>query len=270
MITRGGVDDPEPKRTPEEKEVSEVQEEVTGTPQAEVQKPKDKKGAKDAEGKEKPEPDEKFAKMESELGRLRQELGDERKKAEELNAYKLWYEQNARQAQQQQQPQQPPNYDEQFFDKPTETINKILAQYEMRRTYQDAFQSAPSALAQAKMMYPERFEGVDENMINQIMYAPVQQGQMNPQVLKDPNMWAGAAWVAKGYQTGYKMPQPPPQSMNPSESERPGSPPPSRDEDTPRLRGDDLTNMLIGELMKTGLTREEAEREVQATREEGR
>ena len=265
MITKEGVRDPEPKSTPEDMKASEVKEEVTGTSQKETQEqPKSKKGEGDSA-----KFDEELSKMKSELGRLKQELGDARKEAEDYKPYKMWYDQNRQQVQQQ-QPRQEPNYDEEFFDKPTQTMQKILSQYEMRRTYQDAFQSAPTALAQAKMMYPERFEGVDENMISQIMYAPVQQGQMNPMVLKDPNMWAGAAWIAKGYQSGYKIPEPAPQGMNPSESERPGPPPQSRDDEPVSLRGDDLTDMLIGELMRTGLTRDEAIKEVQATREEGR
>jgi hypothetical protein len=267
MITRGGEPDPEPKSTPEEKKVSEVEEEITGTPKKEVQESKDQKVKKESTPKEEKPADDNLSKMESELGRLRQELGEERKKAEELSAYKLAYERN----QQQQQPQpQAPNYDEEFFDKPTQTIQKILAQYDAYRTREDAFSSAETALAQAKVMYPERFEGVDEQMVRQVMMAPVQQGQVRPSVLKDPNVWAGAAWVARGYQTGYKMPEPAPQQMNPYETERPGQPPRSRDEDVPTLRNmDDLTKTLVNELMRTGLSKEEAIAEVQATRESG-
>jgi len=243
---------PEPKSTPEEKQVSEVTE-STSDSSTEVRS-------------------DESAKMESELGRLRQELGDERKKAEELNAYKLWYDQNAARMQQQPQqqvPQQPaPNLDEQFFDKPTETVQKILSQYEMKRQYQEAYQSAPSAFAQAKMMYPDRFEGVDENMVQQIMYAPVQQGQMNPNVLKDPNLWAGAAWIAKGAQTQYKMPDPGLNPMNPLQDETPGRSRSNEDRETPEIRGDDLTAVFMDKLEQAGMKKEDIPKEVQATREE--
>ena len=243
---------PEPKSTPEEKQVSEVKESTSGS-------------------SEEVRPDEK-AKMESELGRLRQELGEERKAKEELNAYKLWYDQNAARMQQQvpqQKEQQPKNYDEQFFDKPTETFKKLLNEYEMGRQYQDAFQTAPTAFAQAKMMYPDRFEGVDENMVQQIMYAPVQQGQMNPAVLKDPNLWAGAAWIAKGQQTGYTVPQTGPSSLNPTQIETPSNAQPTPDNEIPDIRGDALTDTFIEKAKAMGITKEEFLKEVEATRQEG-
>lgn len=244
---------PEPKSTPVESQVSEVTEPTDGS-------------------SEEARPDEAQKKMESELGRLRQELGDERKKAEELNAYKLWYDQNAQRMQQQPQqqvPQQPaPNLDEQFFDKPTETVQKILSQYEMKRQYQEAYQQAPTAFAQAKMMYPDRFEGVDENMVQQIMYAPVQQGQMNPAVLKDPNLWAGAAWIAKGAQNQYKMPDPGLNPMNPLKDETPGRSRSNEDREIPEIRGDALTDQFFEEFRKLGIkNKDDILKEVQATRD---
>ena len=118
-------------------------------------------------------------------------------------------------------------------------------------------------------MYPDRFEGVDDQMIQQIMDASVRQC-MHPATLEDPNMWAGAAWIAKGAQTGYKMTPPATPQMNPNPSETPTAARPTEDKEIPDIRGDALTEELL-KYRPEGVTKEEFLEEVQAIREgEGR
>jgi len=242
----------EPKSTPEEKQVSEVQELEPGS--SKEARPDDSA--------------EKLKAMESELGRFKQELGDERKKSEELNAYKLHYEQTQRQQPQQQQPEQKKNYDEQWFDKPTETFEQLSQQRDMKMVYQQAYQQAPMAKAMAKMQHPDAFNGITDQELEQAMFGGVQSGTTNPAILSDPNAWVGAAWILRGPKTGYKMPDSPPAGMSPTETETPGAPPSGTGEEIPEIRGDDLTNALMGEFKKLGMTKEEVQKEVQATREE--
>lgn len=240
----------EPKSTPEEKQVSEVQEPEPGS-------------SKEVRPDESAE---KLKTMESELGRLRQEIGDERKKAEELNAYKLYYEQQQRQSQQQQQ-QQKQNFDEQWFDKPTETFEHLSQQRDMKMIYQQAYQQAPMAKAMAKMQNPAAFEGITDTELEQAMFGGVQSGTTNPAILGDPNAWTGAAWILRGPKTGYKMPDLPPAGMSPAGIETPSSPHPGAEQEIPEIRGDDLTDALMGEFKKLGITKEDALKEVQATRD---
>ena len=245
---------PEPKSTPEEKQVSEVQESTPKSDGSSTEARPDESG-------------EKLKSMESELGRLKQELGDERKAKEELNAYKLWYEQNAQRQQQPQQQQQKKNYDEQWFDKPTETFEHLSQQRDMRMIYQQAYQQAPMAKTLAKLQHSEAFEGITDAELDQAMYGSVQSGTTNPAILGDPNAWVGTAWILRGPKTGFKMPTSPPAGMSPTEIETPGMPPSSTGRETPDIRGDALTESFVAEAKKLGITKEEFLKEVQATKD---
>ena len=208
---------------------------------------------------------EKLKSMESELGRFKQELGDERKKSEELNAYKLHYEQS--QQQKQNEPQKQPTVDElntQFFDNPTQALN----QREMKLAYQTAFAQAPMALAMAKIQNPDAFIGIADQEVEQAMQGGVKSGTTNPMLLSDPNAYIGAAWILRGTKTGYKLPEEKPSNMSPTDTEKPGGSPPSEDEEVPELTGaDDLTALLISKRSKK-TTIEEFKKNMQATREE--
>lgn len=214
---------------------------------------------------------EKLKSMESELGRFKQELGDERKKSEELNAYKLWYDQNA--AKTQQQVPQQTNYEEadkQWYDKPTETFEQMSQKRDMKMIYQQAHQQAPMALAMAKMQHPEAFDGITDEELRQTMFGGVQSGTTNPNILGDPNAWVGAAWILRGPKLGFKIPTPPPGDMSTTETETPGTKPPSEEKEIPEIRGDDLTDMFIKKACeREGITREKFLEKVQATKEEG-
>ncbi len=224
--------------------------------------------ADDSSKEARSEADEKLKSMESELGRLKQELGDSRKKSEELNAYKLWYDQNAAKVQQQQVPQQTkPNYDDQWFDKPTETFDKMAQERDRKLIYQQAYQQAPMAKAMAKTQHPEAFEGIEDAELEQAMYGGVQSGTINPGAMADPNAWLGAAWILRGPKLGYKIPGAAPQGMVPPPTEKPGGKPPEEDEQIPDIQGDALTDSLIAEAKKLGITKEEFLKEVQATKE---
>jgi hypothetical protein len=259
MTNIKGHQDPEPKSTPEQKKVSEVQPEPTEEQKATPQ-----------EGERANEFEEKFKNMESELGRLRQELGDERKKAEELNAYKLWYDQNAKQAQQVPQQQKvPENLDEKFFDKPTDTVMTLLQKQKFQDRYEQAYTDAPMAEYIARTKYPERFEGIDDNYVKQAMYGLVQSGQVDPMILKNPDAWANAAWAVKGMQSNYSVPQPPPTDLQPNPNESPDASLSSEEQEIPDIQGDALTDRLFAEAKRMGITKEDFLKDVQATREGG-
>ena len=251
----------EPTGTPEEEQVQDAQQEPT-----EAKKDSSEEVRSD-------EADEKFKNLESELGRLRQELGDERKKAEELSAYKLYYDQQRQQQQYQQQQQQQPTpekMNELWFDNPSK-----MAQAQQQQMYfQSAWQQAPIAKSVAKMQNPGAFEGISDQELEQVMYGGAQSGTTNPGMLTDPNAWVGAAWIIKGRQTNYSIPTAPPQNLDPTKDESPRHAKPSDDEEIPSLRGDDLTETLISEIIRASggdITREEAIKEIQATRDmEGR
>jgi len=206
--------------------------------------------------------------MESELGRFKQELGDERKKVDELSPYKLHYEQQ--QQQKQGEPKKQPTVDElntQFFDNPTQTLN----QRDMNMAYNQAFAMAPIALATAKIQNPEAFIGISDQEVEQAMQGGVKSGTTNPMLLSDPNAYVGAAWILRGAKTGYKIPEEKPSNMSPTETERPGGSPPSTEEEVPELTGaDDLTALLISKRSKD-TTKEDFIKKMQTTRErEGR
>ena len=221
--------------------------------------------SQEARSAEQAELDNKFKNMESELGRLRQELGDERKRAEDLNAYKLWYEQNQQQIQyQQQQQQQQKDPNEMWFDNP----HRMAQQQENRMMFQSAFQQAPIAKAMARMQRPEVFEGLTDAELDQAMYGGVQSGTTNPGMLSDPNAWAGAAWILQGQKSGYKLSSAPPANLPTTETESPSRPTPIEEQEIPSLKGDALTDRLIDEATKLGITKEEFLKEVQETRGE--
>lgn len=207
------------------------------------------------------ESEEKLKAMESELGRLRQELGDTRKQSEEYYAYKLWYDQVSKQQQVPQQ-QEKPDYDSMWLEKPTETYEQLSRQREMKLMYQSAMQQAPMAKSIAKMQHPEAFEDITDAELDQAMYGGVQSGTTNPSILGDPNAWVGAAWILRGPKSGYKMPKNPPKGMNPMETEKPSKSAQQTDEDTPELKGDYLTELLIREAKKEGISREEFAKKV--------
>ena len=248
--------------------------EPTSTPDTEVSEVQtaDDGSSKEA-GPDAAELVEKLKSMESELGRFKQELGDERKKSEELNAYKLWYDQNAlRQQQVPQQQQQKPNYDEQWFDKPTETLEQLVSQREARLMYQSAYQQAPMAKTIARMQNPDAFDGITDAELDQAMYGGVQSGTTNPAILSDPNAWIGAAWILKGPKTGFKMPTVPPAGLSTTPNETPsGGSPPSEEDEIPPLEGDDLTAAFIENARRHGITKEQLEKRVHEKRlREGR
>ena len=246
--------------------------EPTGAPKEQVPKVDEPTPEPDDPSKEAQSDDsaEKLKSMESELGRFKQELGDERKKSEELNAYKLWYDQNA--AKTQQQVPQQSNYEEadkQWYDKPTETFEHLSKQRDAKMAYQTAYQLAPGAKAMAKMQHPEAFEGIADTELDQAMFGGVQSGTMNPNILGDPNAWLMTTWALRGSKLGFKIPTAPPGDMSTTETETPGTKPPGEEKEIPDLQGDDLTNMLIKRMMSEGLTKEQAIEKVQATKDRG-
>jgi len=210
---------------------------------------------------------EKLKSMESELGRFKQELGDERKKSEELNAYKLHYEQT--QQQKQNEPQKQPTIDElntQFFDNPTQVLN----QREMGMAYNTARAQAPVALAMAKIQNPEAFNGISDEEVRQGMEGGVRSGTTNPMLLGDPNAYIGLAWILRGQQTGFKIPTASPGGMNPTETEKPGGKPLSEEDEVPDLAGDSLTERLVQRIMRDGkISKEEAIKKVHENKDKG-
>jgi hypothetical protein len=234
--------------------------EPTGTPPEEAPKVDEKKGT--PEKAPEAQTSEELEKMKSELGRLKQELGDERKKVEELNPYRLHYEQT-----QQQQQITPEKINEMWFDNPA----KMQQQSEMKIAFQNAQQLAPMAKAVARSQNPAAFEGISDAELDQAMYGGVQTGTVNPGMLTDPNAWVGTAWILRGKQTGYTIPQTGPQNLNPTETEKPSAPTTTDEGDEiPELKGDDLTEAFIEKAAKEGITREQFAKMVHEKRERER
>lgn len=243
--------------------------EPTGVPGEQVPKVEEPTPTPDDPSKEAQSTElaEKLKSMESELGRFKQELGDERKKSEELNTYKLHYEQM--QQAQQNKPKEQPTMEElekEFFENPLQTLNKR----EMGMAYNTARAQAPMALAMAKLQNPEAFNGISDEEVRQGMEGGVQSGTTNPMLLGDPNAYIGLAWILRGQQTGFKLPTASPGGMNPLETERPGGKPPSEEDEVPDLAGDSLTESLIQRIMRDGkISKEEAIKRVHENKDKG-
>ena len=212
-----------------------------------------------------PDFDARLKEMESALGKYKQELGEEREK---VKAYEQWAYQMRQQQGQPPVPPQKPNYDEQFFDKPTETVEHLVNAKLGQFYAATSQQQAPIAKAMARLQNPGAFEGLSDAELDQAMYGGVQSGATNPALLNDPNGWIGAAWILQGKKHNYAIPSQAPGPMNPTQGETPGMPKkPSAEDDTPVLeQPDDLTEMLI-QRRPEGTTREEFLKKVQTRRE---
>jgi hypothetical protein len=246
--------------------------EPSSAPQKEVSEvPKPEEGSSKEAGPESAELAEKLKSMESELGRFKQELGDERKKVEELNPYKLHYEQQQRQpkqeTQQLSQEEQMKQANEQWFDNPAQMAN----QRDAKMMYYQAQQNAPIAMKMAKLENPEAFVGISDQEVKQAVEGGVQAGFTNPGSLGDPNSYIGAAWILRGQKSGFKPTDAPPQGLATTESETPTGSPPSTEDEIPALQGDALTQKLLEYAAKEGVTKEQMEKKIHDRRQrEGR
>lgn len=152
---------------------------------------------------------------------------------EKLQAYEQW----AR-TQQQAQPQPAPAAPPDIYDNPQAfvahaaqpLVNKAVEESQFR----SAVSMAPIVKDLAKSSFPDVFDGVDEQALENIMYGGVKSGSIHYSALTDQNAWKMAAWQMKGDSTGYKPAGP--QPMNPAQTEQPGGgskdgepPPMSRD-----------------------------------------
>ena len=181
-----------------------------------------------------------YQELESQYGKLASEIGGMK---EENEAFRQWY--NTVMLQQRQGATQPnpspvapqpapttPTQvaggafsDEEFLEKPVEAVDKLVTQkfqqYSTAQRYEMAHRLAPFAKTTAKNQYPQLFEGIEEHELDQIMYGGAQAGAIAPDLLADPNGWAGAAWQLKGRKMGFNIAPSPPSPMNPPQTESP-------------------------------------------------
>ena len=179
-----------------------------------------------------------YQELESQYGKLASEIG---KMKEENEAFRQWYNTIMLQQRGQAQPQSNPSpvapepapsqvaggafSDEEFIEKPVEAVDKLvtqkLQQYSTAQRFEMAYRLAPFAKTTAKNQYPQLFEGINEQELDQIMYGGAQAGAIAPDLLADPNGWAGAAWQLKGRKMGFNIAPSPPSPMSPPQTESP-------------------------------------------------
>lgn len=160
------------------------------------------------------ERDSLASRKENELNSRVQELTDK------MTAYENWARQMQQQQQQPQQPQAPPD----IYDNPMgfvkQAITPELAAMEKKLEYKYAAQNAQHTKFIAKQMYPDAFEGVEDNALDRIMANGAQYGAIAPSALTDPNAWKMAAVQLKYDSGGFKQT---PKGMNPTQGESPAS-----------------------------------------------
>lgn len=171
---------------------------------------------------------ESYQQLESELGRLRDEVG---KKDKEIDAFRMYYQygQQQQSAQPQQQaPQEQPAADAgeiDFFDKPAESFDRLYRQRRQQERIQERYERAyhgyETAKFQAKQQFPHLFDGVDEAQIDQLIVGGVRSGTVAPEVMSNPNGIAMTAWQLKGQQLGFSVPTSAPNPMGSSQPETP-------------------------------------------------
>jgi len=228
----------EPTQTPEP---------GSDTPTIEPEQPTSEK----FKGKTAAEIEKAYQELESQLGKQGEEFG---KIKEERDAYQTWYQQQQMKQQQSQQTQQPsgeiePNYDDFFLEKPKEAFDKRFEEkmkterekIRYETSAESAYRNAPFAKQQAKTMYPDAFNGITDQELDQIMYGGVQARAISPLMLGDPNSWAGAAGQLQLRKRGFKFSAPPPNPMNPPSTETPTPRQPTEEEKKPvKLRADSV------------------------------
>ena len=165
--------------------------------------------------------DKEFGKQGSEFGKIRQER----------DALKQYYEYQMLQQQQQPAPQQQAMTPDSFWEKPAETTESVanrvvdqkLKQFETTLKRQQAMNSASIAKFQAKMQWPDVFDGIEESQLDQLIYGGIQSGTIAPEFASNPQGWAMSAWQLKGQQAGFKVPQGTPKAPMPPQSDAPPS-----------------------------------------------
>lgn len=159
-----------------------------------------------------------YKNLESHSGRLAQQL-DEAKTRAELQSLQPTQQQDSQSGNPQgnlqqnfglqQQPQAVEiNRDEDFLDKPTQTVGEIvderLSKFQKELRYTNAYQQADNAERQARLSYPQVFNGIDGNELRQYMFGSVQSGLLAPEVLSNPEGWRMAAWERQGRKLGFQ------------------------------------------------------------------
>ena len=229
-------------------------------------------------GKPLEELEKAYQSMESEYDRT---VTESKKVREENEAYKQWYQNAQQQAQAQQyaQQQQAPLHQQgesaqvDFYDKPMESFQQLYRQNRgpeiQAQEAKTAYENAHMYEFMAKQQFPGEFEGVDMSKIRQIMVGGLRSGQVAPQMVRDPEMWAQTARAVKWRDSGYRDPTQTPNPAAPLQGETPAGTKPMTPEPTATLtqQQKDVANLMLDGDMKRA---QELANEVARENEEGR
>jgi len=209
-------------------EPTEVDNSIEQTAQTKVVSEADEGLPEKFHGKSKADIAQSYAELENKLGtqgtqltELQQQLGDFQRQQAQAQ-----YEAQMRQ-QTKTVSQQPDTsaYESLYYENPVKATAKMIEESNLQNRqqmrYTIAFNSADSALSEARRSFPEAFTGMSDNDIAQLRQGVMQNvssGGVVPEVLSSSNAWAGAATLHRGLKTGFKFGSPGEVSANPTES----------------------------------------------------
>ena len=229
-------------------------------------------------GKPLEELEKSYQSLESEYDKT---VTESKKVKEENDAYKQWYQNfQAQQAQVQQQQQQYQQQQQQqgesqvdFYDKPTESFQQLYRQNrapELRaQDFKNAYDNLVLYELAAVQRFPQVFEGKDLSEVRNLMANGLRSGNVQPEMARDPEMWAQSMRSIEWRNSGFTDPTQTPNPTAPPVGETPMGTRPMTPEPNVTLSPEmkDFANIMLDGNMKKA---QELADDLAKDREEGR
>jgi len=208
-------------------EPAEADNSLAQTAQTEVVQETEENVPEKFRGKSKSDIAQSYVELENKLGTKATQLTELQQQLADFQSKQAQAQYEAQMRTQTTAPQQPVNsqFASTYYEDPVKATEARI-QEESKKTQQQmryalAYNSADTALNEAKRMYPNVFEGMNGQELTNLkqgIMQTVSRGGVAPEVLTSPDSWASAAMIHKGLKTGFKFGSSGEVPANPTES----------------------------------------------------
>jgi len=189
-------------------EPTEVDNSLAQTAQTEGVQETDENVPEKFRGKSKSDIAQSYVELENKLGTQGTQLTELQQQLADFQRQQAY----AQQQQVQPAPQAPSQFASTYYEDPVKAT-EMRIQQESQKTQQQmryalAYNSADTALNEAKRMYPNVFEGMNGQELTNLKQGIMQtvgRGGVAPEILSSPDSWASAAMIQRGLKTGFKF-----------------------------------------------------------------
>ena len=176
-------------------------------------------------GKSKSEIAQSYVELENKLGTQGTQLSELQQKVEDFQRQTAQAQYESQLRQQQEKPPDTSQYESMYYENPVKATQEMIKK-ENQRTQQQmryaiAYNTADTALNEARRRYPHVFQGMsdqDVTSLKQGIMHNVSTGGIAPEILTSPDSWASAVTIQRGLKTGFKFGTSPEVPVSPTES----------------------------------------------------